>query len=190
MRGATAWLLLGCLLLPAVVPAQTGPSASPVPSLLVHVETLEPLSSLDRKRGDTFALRLLEAVTLPDGSILPTGTGGRGEVVHAEKARAGGKPGELILAARYLDTPQGRFRLRALRLTGVGKDQSHPALGAAIAAEAALPGAGLLAFFIHGGQFIAPAGTQGIAKLDAMPLPAAIPPPADTGLRPIEETPP
>jgi hypothetical protein len=188
MREATAWLLLGCVP-PATAAAQTGQPASPAPSLLVRVETVEPLSSLGSKRGDTFALRLLEAVALPDGSILPAGTGGRGEVVHAERAHAGGKPGELILAARFLETPQGRFRLRALRLTGVGKDQAYPALGMAIAAEAALPGASLLAFFIRGGQFVAPAGTQGIAKLDATPLPAPVPPPADIGLHPNEETP-
>lgn len=190
MRGAAACLLLACLL-PAAASAQTAqtvPAASP---LLVRIEILEPLSSLEQKRGDTFALQLAEAVTLPDGTVLPAGTRGRGEVVHAEKARTGGKPGELILAARFLEAPQGRFRLRALRLTGTGKDRSNTALGMALAAEAALPGAALLALFIHGGQFIVPPGTQGIAKLEATPLPAATSlQPADSGIRPNEDTPP
>lgn len=171
MRAAAACLLLACLW-PAAACAQTAPAVAATSPLLVHIEILEALSSLAQKRGDTFSLQLAEAVTLPDGNVLPAGTRGQGEVVHAEPARTGGKPGELILAARFLDTAQGRFRLHGLRLTGAGKDHSHAALGVALAAEAALPGAALLALFIHGGQFRVPPGTQAIAKLDAVPLPA------------------
>lgn len=186
MRGAATCLSLACLL-PAAAWAQAVQAVSAASPLPVRIEILESLSSSERKRGDVFALQLAEAVTLPDGSILPAGTHGQGEVVHAEKARTGGKPGELILAARFLDAPQGKFRLRALRLTGVGKDRSNAALGMALAAEAALPGAALLALFIHGGQFVVPPGTQGIAKLEAVPLPTVPSQPADPGVPSNEE---
>lgn len=191
MHGSAAGLLSVFLLLSPGLQAQTAPqqpagagstgtdpagTATVPPAavakapLLVRIEILDRLSSADRKRGDTFALRLAEDVTLPDGSILPAGTPGGGEVVHAAKSGIGGKPGELILAARFLDGSQGRFRLRALRLAGVGKDRGNAALGIATAAEVAVPGAALLSLFIHGGQFVVPPGAQAVAKLEPTPL--------------------
>ena len=146
------------------------PAAVPqsAPTLMVAIELAESLDSSRHQRGDTFALRLLQSVTLPDGTVLPAGLTGRGEVVHADKARSGGKPGELILAARTLDTAQGSYRLRALRLTGTGKDHSGTAVGMSIAGAAATPGAAFLALFIRGGQMVIPAGTHGTAKLEPL----------------------
>ena len=105
---------------------------------------------------------------LPNGTLLPAGTPGHGEVIHADKARSGGKPGELILAARALDTAQGSYRLRALRLTGTGENRSSIAVGMSLAGAAATPGAAFLALFIRGGQMVIPAGTRGVAKLEPL----------------------
>lgn len=164
---------------PEPIPAPAPAAATPV---AVRIEILEEISSARNKRGDTFALQLAEDVTLPDGRVLPAGTHGQGEVIHADKSGVGGKPGELILAARFLEAPEGRMRLHALRLSGVGKAHSGAAVGASVAAEAIVPGAGLLALFIHGGQYVIPAGTQGAAKLDVLPLQAVDPNRADSGV--------
>ena len=57
--------------------------------------------------------------------MVPAGTPGVGEVVHAERARFGGKAGELILAARYLDFQGTRIPLRTLRFGAQqGRDNS------------------------------------------------------------------
>lgn len=150
---------------------QPDPHSARTP-IVVQIEVLEQLDSSKQKRGDTFSLQLAQAVTLPDGTVLPAGTPGRGEVVHADKAGIGGKPGELILAARTLETPRGTHRLRALQLIGTGKDRGiAAALGASIAGAAAGPGGALLGMVIRGGQVIVPAGTHGVAKLESLPQP-------------------
>jgi hypothetical protein len=46
--------------------------------------------------GQSFAIRLAEPIDLGAGLIIPVGTAGMGEVVHAAKSRAMGKPGELL----------------------------------------------------------------------------------------------
>lgn len=164
---------------PEPIPAPAPAAATPV---VVRIEILEEISSARNKRGDTFALQLADAVTLPDGRVLPAGTHGQGEVIHADKSGVGGKPGELILAARFLEVPEGRLRLHALRLSGAGKAHNGAAVGASVVAEAVVPGAGLLALFIHGGQYVIPAGTRGTAKLDVLPLQVVDPNRADSGV--------
>lgn len=189
------WMLT-CLLLslgfPTVVRAQAAPTSQaeasagdigqPDPqaahaTVVVQLEILQQLESSKQKRGDIFSLQLAEAVTLPDGTVLPAGIPGRGEVVHAAKAGIGGKPGELILAARTLETPQGTYRLRALHLTGTGKDHAVSALGTSIAAAAAGPAGALLGMVIHGGQVIVPVGARASAKLEPLLQPSAEAPP-------------
>lgn len=122
---------------PEPIPAPAPAAATPV---VVRIEILEEISSARNKRGDTFALQLADAVTLPDGRVLPASTHGQGEVIHADKSGVGGKPGELILAARFLEVPEGRLRLHALRLSGAGKAHNGAAVGASVVAEAVVPG--------------------------------------------------
>ncbi len=188
VSATTAWAQA----LPPSGLAATGDAGNmePAPAVIpVAIEITEQLDSSQQHRGDTFALRLAQAVVLPDGTVLASGTPGRGEVVHADRARTGGKPGELILAARYLDTPQGPLRLRALRLTGTGKDRSATAIGATIALASAAPAGALLGIFIRGGQMVVPAGSIGAAKLEIPPRMREPTNPVPPNTPPNQETP-
>lgn len=134
----------------------------------VLLELLDPVGSAKVKRGDKFRLRLSEDIVSEGSVVVPAGTDGVGEVIHANPSRGGGKPGELLLAARYLDYQGQAIALRGLKLGGRGKDTS----GAVVAAAA---GIGPFALFIHGKEIEIPAGTQATAKLaqSVTPIPAA-----------------
>lgn len=125
------------------------------------LELLDPISSANSKRGDRFRLRLADPVLFDDIVVLPAGTEGVGEIVHAERSRGGGKPGELLLAARHLSYQGQSIKLRSLKLGGSGRDTSHVALAVAT-------GAGPFAHFIHGKEMEIPAQTRALAKLAEM----------------------
>ncbi len=125
----------------------------------VELEIVEPISSRRHKKGDRFALRLVTALTAGGDVYVPAGTIGTGEVIHASPSRAGGKPGELLLAARQLQTRDGQgIGLRAMKLSARGKDTSTAALTTAMVI-------GPLAMFVHGSEIEIPAGTRAMAKL-------------------------
>lgn len=124
----------------------------------VTLEILEPLDSSVLKRGDKFRIRLAEPAMAGGDVVIPAGTEGVGEVVHAEKSRAGGKAGELLIAARHLDHQGNLVRLRGLKLGGAGKDNTGAAIAVAIAA-------GPFALFVQGREIIIPAGTHAQAKI-------------------------
>jgi hypothetical protein len=124
----------------------------------VTIEILEPLSSALVKRGDKFRLRLADPVSVEGKPVLASGIEGVGEIVHAEKSRSGGKAGELLIAARYLDYPGAQVPLRGLKLGGRGKDNTNAAMATAFAV-------GPLALFVRGREIVIPAGTLAQAKI-------------------------
>lgn len=148
----------------APAPAADALPAIPVGTPVV-IEIAEPLASSSNKRGDVFAITLVEQLLLDGIERLPRGTRGTGEIVHAAAARGGGAPGELLIAARTLETPQGQLPLRGLKLGATGDDNSGMALGVSLAA-------GPFAMFIRGREIEIPAGTRGIAKTKAAAPPA------------------
>ena len=130
----------------------------------VFIEIAEPLASSTHKRGDIFAITLAEPLVLDGVERLPRGTRGTGEIVHAAAARGGGAPGELLIAARTLETAQGPLLLRGFKLGATGDDNSGMAIGVSL-------GAGPFAMFIRGREIVIPAGTRGAAKTKAAPAP-------------------
>lgn len=124
----------------------------------VTIEILEPLSSALVKRGDKFRLRLADPVLVEGKPVLASGVEGVGEIVHAEKSRSGGKAGELLIAARYLETAGTQVPLRGLKLGGRGKDNTNAAMATAFAV-------GPFALFVHGREIVIPAGTLAQAKI-------------------------
>jgi hypothetical protein len=124
----------------------------------VTIEILEPLNSALLKRGDKFRLRLAEAVLVESKLVLASGLEGVGGIVHAEKSRSGGKAGELLIAARYLETSGTQVPLRGLKLGGSGKDNTNAAMATAFAV-------GPFALFVRGREIVIPAGTLAQAKI-------------------------
>lgn len=140
----------------SVTPAPTthASGASHIPAnTAVVLETQQALSSLTLKHGDLFALRLAEPLLIDGVQVLPAGTSGVGQVVHAERARAAGKAGELLLAARYLEHDGQRIALRSFRLGANGVDRTKATLGVAVAL-------GVAAFLVRGGNIEIPAQTR------------------------------
>lgn len=137
---------------------------------LVQIEVVETLNTKTVQRGQRFPLRLVDPVYAGDTLVLPAGTEGEGEVVHAERARMAGKAGELILAARFLRTPSGNLPLRGMKLGGAGESHADAAFW--------VP---LVGFVINGGQVEVPAGTRAQAKLAGratLPPATPVPPPS------------
>lgn len=155
--------------LPADTPgpaAPTAPCTSPagaaagrcVPALTQLVISLDtPISSRTAKTGETFTFSLAEPILLNGEVVVPTGTKGSGEVVHA-KGTGLGVGGELVLAARTLDVNGKPVRLRSMKFGVVGKDQQ--ALAFAMAVTVGLP-----ALFIRGKHIDIPQGALAGAKL-------------------------
>lgn len=89
---------------PVAPAAMAGIAADVVPArTVIELEIMQALGSKTSKAGDRFAIRLAEPLVIAGRTVLPAGLTGEGEVVHAAKARWGGKAGELVLAARYLE---------------------------------------------------------------------------------------
>lgn len=142
---------------------------------VIELALLQPIGSKLNKRGDRFGLRLVEDVSIDGRVILPAGIIGEGEVVHAAPSKMGGKPGELLLAARFLDHDGARIPLKAFKLGMSGKNNANLSIAVSIAA-------GPLALFIQGGEVVAPTGSPAHAKLAAdYPPVTAAPLPVSSG---------
>ena len=166
--GVTAGLAQGSIAQPvgtelpdparAASTAQMSPASLTVPALTpVEIVFDVELGSKISKSGETFEI-FLSAPIMVDGKVLvPAGTRGIGEVIHAKKAGGSGAPGELVLAARYLTLGARQLRLRSLNYEGIGKDKM--ALSTAVTV-----GAGPFGMLIKGGEKIVAKGSLGHAK--------------------------
>lgn len=163
----TMMLAVGLSMTGAAVPAQDAPSAATAAApvtlpadLPVTIELVDAVSSKTAVNDDMFRIRLAADVTVDGVVVLPAGTPGQGQVVHAAKARAMGKGGELTLAARRIDCGGVAVPLRGMRLSVTG-DQLP---GAALAASMVVPFAGIL---VSGGNREVPIGNRAVAKVAA-----------------------
>ena len=152
-RTAFLWTLV-----PALAVAQDTAALVTVPALTpVAVRLEELISSNKNKPGDRFRISVAEDVRIGDALVIPAGSAGEGEVIHAAKSGAGGKAGELILAARFVRVGHVEVRLRSFALGVVGKDQTSNSLAASMII-------GPFAMFVKGGVVTVPPETLGVAK--------------------------
>ena len=147
---------------------------------VVPIELAEPVSTKAQKRGDMFAIRLAAPIVVDGETLVPMGAPGLGQVVDAGGGGLGGRPGKLILAARYVQYQGVRVPLRGFHLAAVGRDN-----GSAAMAVALVPYVGLLSLAITGGDVSYPAGMEADAKVAAevvfppdAPAAGAPPPPS------------
>jgi len=153
------------------VPQLPAPSREIAAGTLIEIQIEEAVNSKTHKTGDWYAISLAQPIMLGDATLVPAGTPGRGQVVHSAKSGWGGKAGELILAARYLEFGSHRIPLRGMKLGGVGANNEGLAFGATVAGGVvAMP----LVFVLTGKNADIPAGMLATAKL-AEALPAEIP---------------
>ncbi len=179
MRKLTIATLLWAFSAPAVGQSAVEPvvaEAAPAPCCTIpaltpiDLEIMATMNSQANHIGEHFPFRLASPIVVDGKTIVPAGAMGSGDVVHAAKSRFGGKPGEMILAARYIEHNGIRIPLRSLRAgAGQGKDNGDTAAAVAIAVS------GVLSMFITGGEVNVPSGTIMNAKVSA----ATLVPPAE-----------
>jgi hypothetical protein len=125
---------------------------------LVAIRVDENLSSKTAKRGDKFEISLMNDVWVGDKIALPMGTKGVGEVIHASGKGFGGRAGELIVTARYLEHEGRQIRLGNFKLSAAGADNAT----AAMLATTAVP---IIGLFVTGTSAYIGLGQLAQAKL-------------------------
>lgn len=173
---------------PAPEAAAAPAAAAHIPAgSLVDIEITDDVTSNHSAPGSSFGIRLAAPIYYEGRIVVPAGLIGQGEVVDAHRSGMAGRPGELVLAARYLDDNGVRIPLRAFKFGQTGKDNGGMAMAVGIAAGVVtvVP----VELFIPGGEIKAPAGTRGIAKIAADVDIASLPPVASQPQAPPEPPP-
>lgn len=106
---------------PAVPDAAPPAAARPSTSASIKLEegtevslTLDDeLSSSTSQEGDKFSVTVSDPITLADGTVIPAGYRGRGEVSGVEKRGMMGKAGQLSVRLEYIMLGDTKVRLRA-----------------------------------------------------------------------------
>ncbi|MGI8841848.1 MAG: hypothetical protein ACR2F8_13875 [Caulobacteraceae bacterium] len=135
----------------------------------VHIAIDDPLSSKTSSAGDMFAFRTTEAIRLSDGTLLPEGYRGRGEVTDVEKKGMLGKAGHLNIRLDYLMVGDVHVHLR--QSTGV---EGKSGVGTTVALALIVSP---LFLMHHGAEAVIPKGQAMTAFVDEDTL-VANPPPA------------
>lgn len=126
------------------------------------------VSSKTAQKDSEILFVLAEDLVIDGQIIVPKGAKALGEVIHVQKSGFGGKGGELILAARYLEFNGRRIRLRSLKPYAgayVGKNNSNSVAAVTTATAVAMPVLGFAAVFITGGEINIPVGTLALAMI-------------------------
>ena len=124
------------------------------------IETTVSLSSKSAKPGDRFTIALASPLTADGRAVIVAGIRGEGEIIHAAKARWGGKAGELIANARFLDCGGVRLLVGRLHWSMGGANKVGEALAFGMLFTPAM-------FLINGGEVEIPAHTSGAVKLSS-----------------------
>lgn len=146
-------------------PAETiaiAPQSVKLPALTtVRIKVDRDLVSKTAVIGEEFDIFLAQPIDLGNGYAVPAGTRGRGWVIHASKARLGGKAGELLLGARYLRLGDFQIPLRSLKIgPPQGKDNTGLSMGLMVAV-------GVAGALVSGGQARVSSGMDATAKTAA-----------------------
>lgn len=129
------------------------------------------LSSKTSAEGDRFSITTDEPIVLPDGTSLPAGYRGEGEVTAVEKRGMMGKPGQLNVRLDYVTVGNHRIHLR-----GSKGAEGHAATGTTIVLTVLFGPLGLLK---HGADVEIQPGQKMTTYVDEdtqIPSPPAPPP--------------
>jgi hypothetical protein len=158
-------VVAAALLAAQSVPAMAAPatSAAAIPHTVIVpagtallIEILDTVGSRHTHIGGHFRIRLAEPLVIDGQVAIAAGATGEGEVIQAKAATFSGSPGELILAARYLDIGDVRVPLRGFRISRSG----------ASGTSFVFTGASAM-MLQHGSNLEVPAGSKADAKVAA-----------------------
>jgi len=173
MSRLAVWIVgLTTALAVAAFPALARPSHAPIrkscclvpAGTVVQVELTDQVSTKVKKPGDRFALRLSAPLIVNGRLLLRAGTPGVGQVVESARPGIGGKPAELVLAARYLTHRRVRVPLEGLQLAAAGHDNSRTAQIVGLSGFAFAP-LGFAGLAVKGGDMTFASGTSATAKV-------------------------
>lgn len=167
----------------AAAPSAAAPVAAPVAEGMIRIPTGTPvyfsfssqISSHTAKIDEMFPIVLTGPIVVGGKELVPAGTPGQGQIVHAAKSGWAGKPGELIVAVRFIEYNGQKIPLRRFRMGGgdansaggTGADHTGQATTMLIASSATVPIVAPIVFFISGGEKIIQPGTLGNAIVSA-----------------------
>ena len=161
---------------PAVSLAPLTPPSSPARISIkvpegteVHIAIDDPLSSKTSSAGDMFAFTTTDAIRLSDGTVLPEGYRGQGEVTDVEKKGMLGKAGHLNIRLDYLIVGDVHVHLR--QSTGV---EGKSGVGTTVALALIVSP---LFLMHHGADAVIPKGRAMTAFVDEDTSIASPPPP-------------
>ena len=140
----------------------------------VRVRLNEQLSSATNVEGDEFSITTDEPIELSDGTIIPAGFRGKGEVTEAHKKGMLGKAGELHIRLDYVRIGDTRLHLRAEK-GGEGRS----GVGTTVVLTLLVTP---LFLMHHGADLVYPHGLKITAFVDQdtkLPLPLPSPPQVD-----------
>lgn len=123
----------------------------------IPLRLLDTVASNTHKRGDRFRIEVATAVMIEDQIVIPAGSIGEGEVIHAAKPGMAGRAGELILAARFLRVGEHEIKLKSFT-AGTGEHRMNLANGLGV--SVGIPG-----LFVVGKNIVIPAGSDVFAKV-------------------------
>ena len=154
-----------------------------VPALTpVYVKIDEEISSKRNKTGERFRIVVAEDVVLADRVVIPAGAAGEGEIIHAARSGVGGKPGELLLAARFVKVGDIDVPLRSMVVGVAGRNRVNESVAVAVVVP-------VLAFAVVGGAVIVPRETLASAKTAReIELPAQTAMPVSPPVTPADAT--
>ena len=139
---------------PAPATMQADPCCKLAALTPVELEILTPASTKTSTEGQEIRIRVAQPVKAGDKVVIPSGTEGFAQVVQVSRGKLGGKAGELVIGAPYLNLGGQRINLKRLRYgSASGKDRTQQA----VIATAVV---GLVGMFVSGGNVDIASGTR------------------------------
>jgi hypothetical protein len=105
--------LLAFLFAPAMVFAQASATLRVPAYTQLVLRMSQRLNSDEARQGQTFRFKVDEDIVVDGKIAIPAGSYGEGEVIHAQDSGGRDHPGELVLAARYVEVDGRRIGLRS-----------------------------------------------------------------------------
>jgi hypothetical protein len=113
LRLVARLFLLALLFAPGVISAQASAMLRVPAYTQLVLRMSQRMNSDEAHQGQTFRFKVAEDIVVDGKVAIPAGSYGEGEVIHARESGGRDHPGELVLAARYVEVDGRRIKLRS-----------------------------------------------------------------------------